>query len=898
MYRRAVIYAILLIIVAIPLGYYLAPNPREIALMKMKDEDFGEAMKQYTKLYSKGDDSLNVVIPLINLNTHYGNIDQAISLMKSLLAKKPNSIDGHRELAKLYKSSLRFYDYCQALETLQKLSPSTDTLRELADNYNFLGEYEKEMQALSLLVKSEDYKPKEDDYFRLASYYRINGQLPEAVETIVTIINKNNYNVGLETILLATLLLLEKGDEQKAFAIGSAYIEKNDDESDAIMLSSLFSEQKKFDSAYALLTPFLPNIDKSVHLTEAVATLQLALGKNKELYDILYRQYQHGVMPVSLSLALLDLSVEYKNYQLVESVLSKAELSEIPEDALIRYADLSSQLKRPNLALIIRENLGKDYLQKAPLLNVMLDIAVDDTPKALAELQALPQNAIVSPEQKLMVADIYLEHGQDKSAFALFQEIPAEVILKNLDASQFARLYLGMNPAEGKAMLNRLQAHDSLELMSKIEDAHMLLAAGEGNAEMVKGWIKSHSKSESILLSDAYDLAGRYRHNELALIIAKRIYHIDSSVQNRKQLADSLSLNRRYAEALELLQPLTDRDANARAMYLSTMADWIHIAGAGALSSNKASLDTFISSMLKRTDMTLEEKRSLAYLLEEEGFKDKAEAIFQELVGSQSFASNDVSDLLGLWGDKPTPAAIEWVKKRADTSSGAEKAAWLGYLNDVGHSKEVVAIMDGIQKMPPLVADQYITALTNLHSKQQLASTLLQEIGNEANPVRIKKLAIIAREEDLAKAEDKGWKKLYAINNDPEAQKELGLIAFTANHYSESEILLGKYLKQTQGDYRVNYAYAEILQRKEKKGQAKPYFEQAEKQLSAIKEKDVGAWMDEAHLLYRTDHLEQSLELYHRLIAQYPHNKTLRADFAEVLIESKQFDEASLVLSE
>ena len=113
--------------------------------------------------------------------------------------------------------------------------------------------------------------------------------------------------------------------------------------------------------------------------------------------------------------------------------------------------------------------------------------------------------------------------------------------------------------------------------------------------------------------------------------------------------------------------------------------------------------------------------------------------------------------------------------------------------------------------------------------------------------------------------------------------------------------MLARYLnanRNGQPDYRATYAYAEILQHKSKTDEAKPYFAQAEKQVSAIQGKDVDARLDEARLLYRNNRLQEALTLYRQLRAEHPENKTVQADFAELLIETKQFDEASLVLSQ
>src|SRR5437870_983468 len=63
-------------------GVYLAPSGKEIALMQMHDSDFSAALKHYTQLQEQGDNSINVLIPLLSLHEHYGDLDKAIALLK------------------------------------------------------------------------------------------------------------------------------------------------------------------------------------------------------------------------------------------------------------------------------------------------------------------------------------------------------------------------------------------------------------------------------------------------------------------------------------------------------------------------------------------------------------------------------------------------------------------------------------------------------------------------------------------------------------------------------------------------------------------------------------------------------------------------------------------------
>ena len=111
-YIRHITFTLPLLAGAITAGFYLAPNRKEMALMQMSDAHFGDALRHYTSLWDKGDHSINVLAPLINLHVHYGDIDTAIAMMRDYVAQHPSSFEGHKQLASLYKSSQRFHHYC------------------------------------------------------------------------------------------------------------------------------------------------------------------------------------------------------------------------------------------------------------------------------------------------------------------------------------------------------------------------------------------------------------------------------------------------------------------------------------------------------------------------------------------------------------------------------------------------------------------------------------------------------------------------------------------------------------------------------------------------------------------------------------------------------------------
>ena len=153
-----------------------------------------------------------------------------------------------------------------------------------------------EMSSLSPpRVDAKGYQPLESDYYKLASYYRIDHKPDDAVSVIRDFIEDKNYKVSLESVYLAVQLLQEDDREGKALDLAQTYLKKQGKEDDAIVLSSLFEARGQFQSAYTLLEPYLDNIARSTELEQQVVDLMLrAKEERRRAYTLLSTQRAGG----------------------------------------------------------------------------------------------------------------------------------------------------------------------------------------------------------------------------------------------------------------------------------------------------------------------------------------------------------------------------------------------------------------------------------------------------------------------------------------------------------------------------------------------------------------------------------------------------------------------------
>lgn len=290
--------------------------------------------------------------------------------------------------------------------------------------------------------------------------------------------------------------------------------------------------------------------------------------------------------------------------------------------------------------------------------------------------------------------------------------------------------------------------------------------------------------------------------------------------------------------------------------------------------------------------------RDTAFRALESGDRATAERLFRLAAVNAGPDSDSMRQLFYLWGPRPRPEALDWSEERARTATGDDRRHWLDRLVEMRAGERVAAIIGGIDGAK---GDAELLHLVQAYAqggdRQKLRDAITKALSRINDPKTLRDLARTAETTRDRGLITRTWQAvLKAAPADEEAQRTLGLIAYDEGRLIDAERLLGAYLANGKGDYEANYYYADTLARTSRPAQAMPFYRKAHGQLLEIGQRDFTQEVLRANLLRRLGRTEEAVNLMDALIRQRPEDDGLRADFADLLIETGDLRRARTIL--
>lgn len=302
-------------------------------------------------------------------------------------------------------------------------------------------------------------------------------------------------------------------------------------------------------------------------------------------------------------------------------------------------------------------------------------------------------------------------------------------------------------------------------------------------------------------------------------------------------------------------------------------------------------------------------RRQMAFNLLNEGRRADAAAIFQQLAANKGPEDQNVKDLLYLWGPKLNASQVAWLSARAKASQNSyEKAKWNEYVNTYADDNAVVQYVSSSPDAlyNPQLRQKYFNSLASYGSRDAFDTNMRGWVAGTTDVEALRDYAQAASAYGYKDAAVNALKRIEQLNpSDEKTLSDLGAINYAKGSYSASQQYLNRYNQvqaskpQPQTNPQEAYFYqAQLLRRQGNISSANDMF----KRVIQASSNEASLSPDARSRLYTSyfhlgDH-ERGKQGFRSLLAQYPDDKGVLADYMSVLIEYHYTDEATAIANQ
>ncbi len=312
--------------------------------------------------------------------------------------------------------------------------------------------------------------------------------------------------------------------------------------------------------------------------------------------------------------------------------------------------------------------------------------------------------------------------------------------------------------------------------------------------------------------------------------------------------------------------------------------------------------------MAKSKTISEANKREIAFSLLNDGHKADAAAIFQELAANKGPDSQEVKDLMYLWGGKLNQQQLEWVNARAANASAYDKNRWAELVNNAADDDAVMRYVsstpEALHNRP--LRQKFFRTLATTGSRQNYDVAMRDWVAQTTDVPALSDYAATAQAYGYREAALAGYNRVLAL--DPANSKALSQVAalqFSKGKFAEADKNLSQYLvvQSQQPDAESNPSQAhfykgELLRRQGNKAAAEAEYAQVVRltQESGTTTPDALSRLYTAQ--FRLGQHDAAKAGFNALLEANPNDKGILADYMSALIEYRYLSEATRVANQ
>ena len=966
--RKYILVALVLVLVGIGASFLLIPSASDMAVMQAKDiqtVDLGNV--DIEAEYAQGRRTFPIIKALAEKRINAeGNRQAAVTLLEEYVAANPQDADAMKMLAEQYMLSGRTEDYNRQIQLLAAADPTEENLKVLSYIYNAAGDYTKQAEALAKIIEVTGGENPQY-YADLATIQMVADKDEDALATIQTLKARHPEFSSYSITRIEVAVLAKKGQGIEALAAAEASANAHNDLEQIADLVNVLHYNGLPEQAVTLATPHLGRIAERDDFAIAYVNASISAGRSEEAYQTLAKLAQASVLKPGLYETFLRLTLERGDMATAETIAQRVIPANYDEKQALALLTMVQNTQAPTVLELLAKafntpELLKDKPVLAAVTGMILNIADVDARIQTALAQTL------SAEQRGALAEACARAGKPVCFDNIIGRFPPFEQMDLPQLTEFAQLHIlagragdivesagklaaSRNQPQVEAIYIRLAvAAGRADIVTpwlaankdSVSDATLLeyfflansrklgavsapiaeilyaRAATPANRDLLISAYLNHGQEAKALpllraqakqegASDALYLATLGTLARKDTSYRKELVEYAEAALRAVRGTNEQQLN--YAYVLlnngrkDVAQPIVREYAKSRGGEWKKILDQISLKPASGTPMKTMAVADIVA-MAGRPGISEATRRSLAFELVNRGAKADAMPIFQSIAEKHGPESQQVKDLLFLWGGTLTDEQIAWIANRAKTSQGLDRQKWGEIIANYGDDR---AILQYVNTTPdalyqPQLRQQYFRVLASRGGQKAYDTDMRGWVAATTDVPALLDYARTAQGNGFNAAANHAFERILLLQpNNEIALGQRGVLSFAQGNMVAARTYLDRYAAlgyQTKDSAQVYYYRALLNKLQGRAAEANQNFAAV---VAAARTYPPTA-ADARSRLYTsmmyTGDQAAAKQGFEALLAENPSDKVLLADYMSVLIEFKLFEDATRIANQ
>ncbi len=726
------------------------------------------------------------------------------------------------------------------------------------------------------------------------------------------------------------------------------------------------------DKAIALVEPHEGWIDTSSELAVAYVNALITANRSDYAYNLLASIEAKGQMVPELYIPYMQLALKRDDIEAAEGIANSLVVEDFNEEQALNIVEVARSENAPSVLAVLEQRFNEPtYLTNKPVLAAVLAIlteAKDQDAKIevalnteLSQLQRLRLAEACARAEKTACFDAIvaqyppvdqMTNGQIAEYAQLFiiADRPTEVIdpialqaAKPEAHPSVVEAHVRLGAASGRKDITTpwLEANANTVPVVKLQDLFylandrghgdvavdvaerlyardpspmnrdILIAAYVGNnahakaLPYVREQMKAEGADDSMYLATLSKLArtDKSARAELTEYAEKSLKSGKGNDRAQLNYAYALLNNGERQTAMPFVQAYAkDRGGEWKKMYAQLTAK-----STGGAPARKLTREERIA-MANNPKISATNKRQIAFSLLNDGHKADATAIFKQLAEGKGPESQEVKDLLYMWGGKLNDEQLAWVEQRAANATALERQQWGDLINNYGDDRAVLAYVSATPDAlyNAKLRQKYFSILAATGNRQYFDEGMRNWVAQTTEVAAVLDYASTAQAFGYRKAATNAYRRVEQLDpTNAQALDSLGALAFMRGNYTESEQYLDRALMAQQSrpspkvdPSQAHFYKADILKRAGRMAEAQSHYGAVVQYTLATPTQSPEKLARLYTAQFQVGQHAPAMQGFNTLLATYPDDKAILADYMAALIEHKYYDEATRVANQ